>query len=52
MVPGISPRLRHRELQYRCKEGRAMLQTEQLTILKCWHCLSQVVANPEWDSGD
>jgi hypothetical protein len=29
-----------------------MLQTEQPTILYCRHCLSQLVASPEWESGD
>ena len=29
-----------------------MLQTEQPTILYCRHCLSQLVGNPEWESGD
>ena len=29
-----------------------MLQTEQPTILYCRHCLSKLVANPEWESGD
>jgi len=29
-----------------------MLQTESPTILYCRHCLSQLVADPEWDYGD
>ena len=29
-----------------------MFQTEQPTILYCRQCLSQLEANPEWESGD
>jgi len=29
-----------------------MLQTEQPTIFYCKNCLTQLMANPEWDDGD
>ncbi len=34
------------------KEDRLMLQSEPTCDLCCRYCLSQLVANPEWESGD